>query len=335
VIVVGAGIENESELIQTYLAPLASKVPGAFGLTDDAALLSIEPGTDLVVTNDPVIAGVHFFASDKPENIAWKALAVNVSDLAAKGADPRAYLLALAFPGPPERDWMAAFAQGLGAAQQAFGCHLIGGDTDHTPGPLSIGVTAIGTVPKGAFVQRRGAKAGDHVFVTGTIGDAALGLAIRRDPRLFDHILSDADKNLLVDRYLRPQPRLGLVEALRKHASAALDISDGLLKDLARLSGPLGLELKLEALPLSAPARAALASDGRVANLILGGGDDYELLVAVAPDQMAAFVRSAGRLSVSDIGVLQTGVPITVIGRDGVRLEPDRAGYDHFHDRSG
>jgi len=113
---VGAGIENESELIQTYLAPLASKVPGAFGLTDDAALLSIEPGTDLVVTNDPVIAGVHFFASDKPENIAWKALAVNVSDLAAKGADPRAYLLALAFPGPPERDWMAAFAQGLGAA---------------------------------------------------------------------------------------------------------------------------------------------------------------------------------------------------------------------------
>ena len=325
------GIESESELIQTYLAPLASKVPGAFGLTDDAALLSIEPGTDLVVTNDPIIEGVHFFASDKPEDIAWKALAVNMSDLAAKGADPRAYVLALAFPGPPERAWMASFAQGLRAAQQEFGCHLIGGDTDHTPGPLSIGVTAIGTVPKGEFVQRRGAKAGDHVFVTGTIGDAALGLAIRRKPKLFDGVLSDGDKSLLVDRYLRPQPRLGIAEALRKHASAALDISDGLLKDLARLSGPLGIELKLDALPLSSSMRAALASDPRVANLILGGGDDYELLVTVPPDQAAAFAGSAGRLTVCDVGVLQMGIPITMIGPNGAPIEPDRAGYDHFH----
>ena len=330
-----ADIDSESELIQTYLAPLASKVPGAFGLTDDAALLSIEPGTDLVVTSDPIIAGVHFFPNDKPEDIAWKALAVNVSDLAAKGANPRAYMLALAFPGPPERAWMAAFAQGLSVAQQAFGCHLIGGDTDQTPGPLSIGVTPIGTVPTGAFVQRRGAKAGDHVFVTGTIGDAALGLQIRRDPTLFDRVLSDGDNRLLLDRYLRPQPRLGLAEALRKHASSALDISDGLLKDLARLSGPLGIELKLEALPLSSPMRAALASDARVANLILGGGDDYELLMAVAPDQIAEFTSSVGRQSVADIGVLQMGIPITVIGRDGARIEPDRAGYDHFRARSG
>jgi thiamine-monophosphate kinase len=331
---VSVGIESETELIQTYLAPLASDVPGAFGLTDDAALLSIEPGTDLVVTNDPIIAGVHFFANDKPEDIAWKALAVNMSDLAAKGADPRAYMLALAFPGPPERAWMASFAQGLSAAQQEFGCHLIGGDTDHTPGPLSIGVTAIGTVPTGAFVQRQGAKAGDHVFVTGTIGDAALGLAIRSNPKIFDGVLSDGDKSQLVDRYLRPQPRLGIAEALRKYASAALDISDGLQKDLARLSGPLGIELKLDALPLSSPMRAALASDPRVANLILGGGDDYELLVAVPPDQAAAFAGSAGGLSVCDVGVLQIGIPTTVIGRDGAPLEADRAGYDHFHAQS-
>ena len=222
--------------------------------------------------------------------------------------------------------------RGLRAAQKEFGCRLVGGDTDRTPGPLSIGVTAIGTVPKGAFVERRGAAAGDHVFVTGTLGDAALGLALHRNPSLFESHLTDGDRSLLVGRYLRPNPRLAIAGALREHASAALDISDGLMKDLLRLAGGLGIELQLERLPISSPLRAALERDARVADAILGGGDDYELLVAVAPDECDRFARSASRAGVSltDIGVLEEGSPVRIVDADGTRIEARRFGYDHF-----
>jgi thiamine-monophosphate kinase len=330
--IVSSAIESETELIQNYLAPLASGVPGSFGLTDDAALLSIEAGLDLVITGDPIIAGVHFFPDDAAEDIAWKALAVNVSDLAAKAAEPRVYMLALAFPEAPDRSWMERFSAGLSAAQHEFGCRLIGGDTDRTPGPLSIGVTAIGTVPRGGFVRRRGASARDHVFVTGTIGDSALGLTIRRNAAVFDKVLSEDDKRALLARYLRPQPRLGLAGVLRKHASAALDISDGLLKDLARISGALGIELSMETLPLSLAARRMLASDSRVASTILGGGDDYELLVAVPASAAKQFSRDAeaAGVPVTDVGVLQAGIATTVFGGDGQPIQTDLAGYDHF-----
>lgn len=325
-------VESETDLIQTYLAPLACKMPGAFGLRDDAALLSPEPGTDIVLTTDPIIAGVHFLPSDHPGDIAWKALAVNVSDLAAKGAEPLAYLLTLALPQAPKRAWMAAFAQGLAAAQKEFGCHLIGGDTDRTPGPLSIGVTAIGTLPAGAFVPRQGAAAGDHVFVTGTLGDAAVGLALHRDPELFANALTEDDRKFLIDRYLRPKPRIALCQMLRAYASAALDISDGLLKDLVRLAGPLGITLQFEALPLSPPLRTALAGDARIADAVLAGGDDYELLIAVPPNGAEAFAQQAAHLGVfvSNLGVLQDGLPITVLGHAGTPIEAHRLGYDHF-----
>jgi thiamine-monophosphate kinase len=204
-------ITSETELIETYLAPLAAGAPGAFDLKDDAALIEMEAGFDLVVSTDPVIAGVHFFADDEPQNIAWKALAVNVSDLAAKGAEPIAYTMALAFPEAPRRDWMAAFSAGLREAQTAFGCTLIGGDTDRTSGPLSIGVTAFGKVPRGLMVRRGSALIGDRVFVTGTIGDSALGLQLRKSPEAFGASLSQSDSEFLVSRYLRPQPRVMLV----------------------------------------------------------------------------------------------------------------------------
>jgi thiamine-monophosphate kinase len=325
-------VKTETELIQTYLAPLAQGMPGAFGLKDDTALLTPPPGTQLVVTSDPIIAGVHFFDTDRADDIAWKALAVNVSDLAAKAADPLAYMLTLAFPDPPEHDWMAMFAGGLRAAQEEFRCRLIGGDTDLTPGRLSIGVTAIGTVPMGAFVHRQGAKARDHVFVSGTLGDAALGLAIRGDNKLFEGVLTEGDRSLLNGRYLRPLPRLGLAEALREHASAAMDISDGFLKDLARLAGSLGIGVRLDGLPLSPPVKAALAADARVADAILGGGDDYELLVAVPPGNVEGFIHSAAKsgINVCDVGVMQEGLPITVFDADGQPIEVQRFGYDHF-----
>ena len=163
-------IHGEESLIQEFLAPLAAGYPGAFGLTDDCAAFTPTAGCDLVVKTDPVAADIHFFPDDAPEDIGWKALAVNVSDLAAKAATPRAYLMALSFPEAPNRDWMQRFAAGLSQAQQAFGMHLIGGDTDRRPGPVTVSITVFGEVPAGRMVRRGTAKAGDLICVSGTLG---------------------------------------------------------------------------------------------------------------------------------------------------------------------
>src|SRR5262245_28082139 len=172
------------EAIIALLAPLTEGDFGAFGLKDDCALLMPEPGTELVLKTDPIAEGVHFLPDDTPEDIAWKALAVNVSDLAAKGATPIGYLMALSFPGAPSRGWLTAFADGLGQAQGRFGCHLLGGDTDRRPGPLTISITAIGSLPQGQMVRRTTAQSGCTLFVSGTVGDAALGLALAKEPAL-------------------------------------------------------------------------------------------------------------------------------------------------------
>ncbi len=193
-------------------------------------------GQELVLTTDAVAAGVHFFPDDAPDDIAWKALAVNVSDLAGKGAEPIAYLMALSFPQSPEVDWLTKFTDGLRSAQQRFGLTLAGGDTDRRPGPLTITITAIGSVAAGTMVRRTTARAGDRILVSGTLGDAAFGLQLRRDSSLAKSWgLSTGEQEYLLGRYLRPEPRLALREALICHASAAMDISDGLAKDLGRM----------------------------------------------------------------------------------------------------
>jgi len=327
-----ARVTNETELIATYLAPLTDGVPGAFRLSDDAALMQPGPGTDLVFSSDPVIAGVHFFPDDDPRDIAWKVLACNASDMAAKGADPRAYLMTLALPEAPRRSWIADFADGLRSAQTAFNCTLIGGDTDRTPGPLTVGITMIGAVPSGTFVPRNGSQPGDRVFVTGTIGDAALGLALRRDPHAFGDRLPVADRDFLRGRYLRPKPRIALASALRTHARAALDVSDGLLKDLARLAGPLGLTLMFDAIPLSNAARAVLTLDPGVADAVLSGGDDYELLVSVPPTSAEAFRRDAENTGtvVRELGAFTADAGLRVLNSEGTAIVPGRSGYDHF-----
>ncbi|MFT3731387.1 MAG: thiamine-phosphate kinase [Hyphomicrobium sp.] len=324
-------ISNETDLIQTFLAPLTRGAPGAFGLRDDAALLTPEPGTDLVFTSDPIIAGVHFLPTDRPADIAWKALAVNASDLGAKGAQPLAYILTLAFPEPPERQWIESFAAGLKAAQENFGGHLLGGDTDLTPGPLSIGITMIGGVPSGRFVRRQGAAEGDHVFVTGTIGDAALGLLAHRDPAAFSGLTAN-ERAFLAGRYLRPMPRLALAETLRAHARAALDVSDGLVKDLTRLAGSLGLALDFGRIPLSNAAAAALAADPEIAKTVLSGGDDYELLIAVPPSSVVAFRdgAAAAGVNVSELGVLRREPGLEIVDSRGRPIKIERSGYDHF-----
>src|SRR5690348_4084861 len=171
---------GEDRLIATHFKPIA-RHPGAFGLTDDAAVFTPPKGYGLVVTADAIVGGVHFFADDPPDAVAKKALRVNLSDLAAKGARPAGFLLTLALPKSCGDDWLRAFARGLGADARTFDCPLLGGDTVYTPGPVTISITAFGTVPRGVMLRRAGARAGDRVIVTGTIGDAALGLRLRKE----------------------------------------------------------------------------------------------------------------------------------------------------------
>lgn len=326
---------GEEALIQGYLARLAADAPGALGLKDDCALLVPEPGHDLVLTTDAVAAGVHFFADDAAADIGWKALAVNVSDLAAKGATPVAYLMALALPEAPRAVWMEGLVAGLAEAQAAFGCRLIGGDTDRRPGPLSITITAIGQVPSGRMVRRGGAKPGDRIYVSGTLGDAALGLRLRTD-RGTGHAwrLDAAGAEYLAGRYLRPRPVLALGQALQGSAAAAMDISDGFAKDLGRMAAAsgTGAVVRAAAVPLSAPARAALVVAPELLADVLSGGDDYEILAAVPPGSAAAFEAESRRsgVSVTHVGEMTADGGIEVHDAAGREIALNRSGYDHF-----
>ena len=332
---VASGLAGEEAIIQGFLAPLARGFAGAFGLKDDCALLTPEPGTELVLKTDPVAEGVHFLPDDAPGDVAWKALAVNVSDLAAKGATPIGYLMALSFPAPPSTEWLTAFAQGLEEAQQQFGCHLMGGDTDRRPGPITVSITAVGSVPGGGMVRRNTARPDDAVFVSGTLGDAALGLLLRRNARLAAAWgLAAADTEHLRRRYLRPQPRLGLGEALRGHAAAAMDISDGLAKDLSRMcaASGCGAQVRLADLPLSTAAGKALAADPRLVMAIAAGGDDYEILACVPTDKASDFVAAArlAGVGMTRIGSLAVGSEVIFEGSDGVPVSFPSSGWDHF-----
>src|SRR5580704_7148056 len=237
---------GEDHLIARYFRPLATD-PGALGLLDDAATITPPPGSDVVLKADAIVGGVHFFPDDPPDMIAKKALRVNLSDLAAKGASPAGFLLSLALPRTVGGDWLEAFARGLGEDVQAYDCPLLGGDTDRTPGPVTISIAAFGLLPCGTMVRRSGARPGDLVVVTGTIGDAALGLLVRRDPDTAGRWrLDHRQRDHLIGRYLLPQPRNAVAEALRQHASAAMDVSDGLVGDLGKLCAVSGMAADIE-----------------------------------------------------------------------------------------
>ncbi len=221
---------SEDELIARFFAPYAG--PAGLGLRDDAALLTPPAGCDLVLTTDALVAGVHFFADDAPAAIARKALRVNLSDLAAKGARPLGFLLSLALPADWTEAWLAAFAAALGDDGALYGCPLAGGDTVKTPGPLTLSIAAFGAVPSGRMAARTGVRPGDRLYVTGTIGDAAIGLRLRqgRDPDL-----TSAERKFLVGRYLEPQPRVALAPAMAAHANGGMDVSDGFVGDLTKM----------------------------------------------------------------------------------------------------
>ena len=306
--------------IARLFRPLTRGAAGAFDLLDDAAVVPGRPGFDLVVTKDAIVEGVHAPFGEAPGLLAQKLVRVNLSDLAAKAAEPFAGFLAVAWSerfGPDER---AAFAAALGADLAAFGVDLLGGDTVATPGPFWGSFTALGWVPEGRMLRRAGARPGEGLWVSGTVGDGALGLAVAKGQ------LNDPSGGL-VERYRRPTPRLDLRELLRARATAAADVSDGLVADaghIAEASG-VGLRLDLERLPLSAAARRWLADqpDEAAARLSLAvGGDDYEIVctAAVADPGMPGFAR---------VGDVVDGAGIEV-RMAGLRLDPGSGGWRHL-----
>jgi thiamine-monophosphate kinase len=317
---------GEFEFIAAQLRPLAAGTAGALDLEDDAALLDPPPGMSLVLTKDAMVAGVHFLEDDPPAQIAQKLLRVNLSDLAAMGAAPVGYLLALARPKALSDDWLAEFGDGLAADQRTFGIGLLGGDTVSTPGPLTLSLTAFGQVPKGEALRRRGARPGDDLFVSGTLGDGALGLLVlqgKLDPPA-------DDRAFLIERYRLPQPRLALGQALRGLAHAALDISDGLLADLGHIleTSGVGAELLADQLPLSAAARDLPGAR----DAALAGGDDYELLFAVPAQRRGEIPALARRLDLplTQIGQIKAGKELRVLDAAGREIRSPRTGWQHF-----
>jgi thiamine-monophosphate kinase len=299
--------KGEFGRIRDYLAPLA--LDGAFDLTDDAATINPEPGHELVITTDTVVEGVHYIGDEQPEQIASKLLRVNLSDLAAMGASPRAYTLNMTLPGDVTDAWVRTFCQGLADQQRDFGIGLLGGDSVSSPGPATLSATLYGEVPVGQAIRREGASPGDYIFVSGTIGDGALGLLAAKGELA---VIDEFDATLLAERYRTPEPRIALGLALRGNATAGTDISDGLLADIGHIVdvSNVGAIVEFEKVPLSSAAEFALKADPMLWKNVVTGGDDYEL-VFTGPENLVEKIKSSG-------------VPLTCIGRivsgDGVQL---------------
>ena len=309
---------DEFGIIARYFAPLA-KDAGAFALKDDAAAISPRSGFDLVITTDQIAAGTDFFAYDPPGTVAKKALRVNLSDLAAKGARPEFYLLNLALPEPLREEWLADFARGLAEDQQQFGISLLGGDTSATEGSLSISVTAFGFVPQGKMVRRSGAKVGDAVYVTGTIGDSAGGLAIFKREK---HQLTETQRDYLTRRYQVPEPPVAFGQSLCGFASASIDVSDGLIADLKHLAdaSKVRIELDAGAIPRSDALRAFWGDGAEAILRAATAGDDYQIAFTAPPGLSGPFTR---------IGDVKAGEDVAMTYNDKLIAIP-QPGYRHF-----
>ena len=328
-----SGASGEDSLIARYFKPIATDA-GAFALDDDAAVLKAH-GDDIVVTTDAIVEGVHFLPDDPPDTIARKALRVNLSDVAAKGARPAGFVLTLALRSGDEA-WLAAFAKGLGEDAETFDCPLLGGDTVSTPGPLTISITVFGRLPEGKIVHRSGAKPGDRVMVTGTIGDAALGLDILTGGPVAAALSGDPTaKELLASRYRVPQPRNDLADAVRSYASASMDVSDGLAGDLTKLCAASGVSATIDAplVPMSVAAAGLLGRGVVGLEKLIAGGDDYEILCTVPQAQLTAFTQAAGRagVAVTEIGVIVAGGDAPrFMDANGSEIVLTRRSYSHF-----
>lgn len=318
---------DEFALIKKYFAPLAAGFGGSLALADDAALIDAPPGKQLIVTKDAISEGVHFLGNEDAALIARKLLRVNLSDLAAMGAEPLCYFLAVMLPPSTGEAWVRQFAQGLREDQEQYGIVLAGGDTTATRGALSLSLTALGTVEKNGALKRSGAKPGDAVYVSGPIGDAALGLRL-----LQGTLTAPPDvRAYLEQRYLLPEPQLALGKKLRGIASACIDVSDGLLQDLGHIcaASHVGAEVCRHLIPLSQPAREWITTDAGLWSAVLGGGDDYQLLFTVPPEKEAQL--QALSLPPARIGVVQDGQGVRLLDESG-RVLPAVPGFTHFRD---
>lgn len=321
---------SEFALIAEFLAPLA-KAPGAFGLKDDAAIVAPRAGHDLVVTTDTIVAGVDFFADDPARTVAKKALRVNLSDLAAKGAEPFAYLLTLSLP-RADPAWLGEFAQGLRDDQEMFACGLLGGDMSATPGPLSVSITAFGHVPSGTMIRRCGAAPGEGVFVTGTIGDSGGGLSLLQGAPA---ALEEEFRDVLIDRYRLPQPPVGFGASLRALATAALDVSDGLLADLGHLAEASKVRVAVEAslIPRSAALRALRGDGDDAIARAATAGDDYQIAFTAPMSNAPAIAQAArdvGATTVTRIGRVERGSGVALLDAQGREISVPRKGFAHF-----
>jgi thiamine-monophosphate kinase len=317
-----APLPGEFALIRKYFAPLAAGFSGALDLEDDAATYAVPEGHELVLTADALVEGRHYLASDPADLIARKMLRVNLSDLAAKGAKPVGYLMTTALGPDIDEAWIAKFVAGLAADQAEYGIALMGGDTVATPGPTTLSVTALGIVPAGRALRRKGARPGDKLFVSGTIGDGALGLKVLRHQLLE---LPPEHRAALEDRYHLPQPRLKLGAALLASGvvTASMDVSDGLVADAGHIAqaSRCGLVIHADRVPLSPAAQEALAEDLDLLPVILGGGDDYELLFTAS-----GWVGDGA----TEIGEVVAGSGVKVLDRDGAEIALSVGGFQHF-----
>jgi thiamine-monophosphate kinase len=326
----GSDRPGEFALIAELFAPLA-KLPGAFGLKDDAAIATPPAGHDLVVTTDAIVEGVHFFATDPPELIVKKALRVNLSDLAAKGCTPAGYLMALSLPMAVDMAWLRAFAGGLEEDQKAFAISLLGGDTTSTPGPLTIAITALGHVPAGRMIRRNGARVGDRVFVSGTIGDAGAGLAYLKNETAS---LSEEDRRVLTRRFQLPEPRLSLGRHLLGIATSAIDVSDGLVADLGHIADVSGVGILIHAgrVPISPALKNSWQETTNDVSRAVCAGDDYEIAFTAAPENRDAVASAAAKagVSVAEIGRVESGQGVSLLDESGAEIPIEHRGYTHF-----
>ena len=322
---------NEFDFIASQLKPLAGSFAGALDLEDDAAILTPEKGQEFVVTTDALTAGIHFFATDPPRLIAQKCLRVNLSDIAAMGAAPYCYSLALMLPEQTSQGWLSEFCDGLRADQDDHNVHLSGGDTTSTNGPLSVAITMIGTVPAGKAVKRSTARIGDDIWVTGTIGDAAMGLQALKGALT---TIDAAARHALVRRYHVPQPRNRIAPTLRHVATSAIDISDGLAADLGHICTASGVGAKVSAskIPVSDHVLSLLNTSAITFETILSGGDDYELMFTANPDKHKKIniLSKDLNLKISKIGRLTADLEVGFINQDGRMLTFSSNGFRHF-----
>ncbi|WP_169568680.1 thiamine-phosphate kinase [Sneathiella limimaris] len=308
----GSNTFGEFDLIKTLFAPLSAEAEGAFSLTDDAAVFSPAPGMDVVLTKDAMVEGVHYLGGNDPFDIARKLLRVNISDIAAMCAIPKGYLLAITLTEAATESWLRRFADGLKSDQLKYGITLLGGDTVSSPGPMVLSLTMLGEAPKGSVLRRNGAHPGDLICVSGTLGDAALGLL----SSLGRLEVFDSDKEFLEGRYVLPQPRNLLGPALKGVANSCLDVSDGLLADIGHLcvQSNTGALIERAKIPLSDAARRVIQSNSSFWQNIVSGGDDYELVFTIPDTQRSQLIEIEEK----------TGVMITVVGKmteeEGVHL---------------